>query len=132
MTEPTPLFEQTQAALGPSTATSTPVDSTEPGTSRTAAPADQPPTFRTPSPDAGHEAIRGPLEQAIDDLAQTVADLAATTASADLLQMIVGFFQNNIDALLTDLADLHDQVNTLTAALPPPEPAQAGTPTDGS
>lgn len=73
----------------------------------------EPGDYRTPSPDEGHEAIRAPLAQAIDDLSQTTADAYfLTDALFDLL-----------DSALTAIDDLTARVAALEPA--PEEPSSA-------
>ena len=97
-----------------------------------------PPDYRTPSPDAGHEALRAPLAQAIDDLAATVADLANTKATGsanragvddayfltDLLFDLLGSALTQLDTQATQIADLTARLAVLEPAVftTPPAP----------
>lgn len=79
-------------------------------------PDSDPPDYRTPVPDEGHEAIRRPLAQAIDDLAEAALGVEDAYFLTDLLLGIA-------DNLLTQVDNLQATVAALTAqpdALDPP------------
>lgn len=85
------------------------------------------PDYRDPSPDAGHEAIRKPLADAIDalaDHAQRIDDALllawATSHFAEVTLTTVGAAQAALASLQADLAALTDRVAALEQ---PPTPA---------
>jgi hypothetical protein len=78
------------------------------------------PDYRTPSPDDGHEAIREPLERAIDELAQTVEDLGYTTDDAGLSLDMADTLFVLIDSLMATNNALTERVAALEAAATPP------------
>lgn len=80
------------------------------------------PDYRTPSPDEGHEAIRKPLEKAIDDLARTVADVQANTIGVDDAYFLADTLFELVGAALTAVDDLTARVAVLEAAATPTEP----------
>lgn len=73
------------------------------------------PDYRTPSPDAGHEAIRAPLAQAIDDLRDASVGVDDAYFLTDLLFSLV-------DTLLADVAALTARLAVLEPAVFTPEP----------
>lgn len=105
------------------------------------------PDYRTPSPDEGHEAIRAPLAEAIDNLGEqvariddgfllllTVSDFAqstlntvlAGTAAIGQLQAtatdLTAQFADTVGALTARLDDLAARVTALEQPAPPPAP----------
>lgn len=58
------------------------------------------PDYRTPSPDAGHEAIRKPLAEAIDNLSAVIADLDQTKVGVDDAYFLTDLLFGLIDTLL--------------------------------
>lgn len=85
------------------------------------------PDYRTPSRDDGHEAIRAPLAQAIDDLAAAVAAGNQNAAGVDdsyfltdLLFSLLDSALAAIDQQTADIADLKARVAVLEPAVPTP------------
>ena len=76
------------------------------------------PDYRTPSPDEGHEAIRAPLAQAIDDLAQAMEDAEANRVGVDDAYFLTGILFDLLGGVLTSLDDLTARLTALEA---PPE-----------
>jgi len=75
------------------------------------------PDYRTPSPDAGHEAIRGPLAQAIDDLSAAVEQLQVHDAQLDAaLALTIGAY-NFAQTALTNFTGLQAAITEQAAAL---------------
>ena len=105
------------------------------------------PDYRTPSPDAGHEAIRAPLAQAIDDLAAAAAQQAVhdDQIEAALLLCLTAFdfaqtvlesvapLQQAVTGLAAQVATLQTAVDDLTGRVTalenppvaPPDPTPA-------
>jgi hypothetical protein len=88
--------------------------------------------LHTPSPDAGHEAIRAPLADAVDRLDDHVSRLDDAFL---LAQVTADFAQSTLDSITAmqeagkqmqaALADLTSRVAALEAASPTPDPPAA-------
>lgn len=63
-----------------------------------AMPASDPPPYRIPSPDLGHESIRGPLAKAIDDLADTALGVEDAYYLTSLLLDVADSLATQLDA----------------------------------
>lgn len=82
------------------------------------------PDYRTPSPDAGHEAIRAPLAQAIDDLTAATSGVSDSYMLTDLLFSLLDGVMAAADDQAAQIADL----TTRLAALEPAVFTQPNTP----
>lgn len=76
--------------------------------------------YRTPSPDEGHEAIRAPLAQAIDDLAEAVANGRANEAGVDDAYFLTDVLFDLLDSVMVANDALAARVEALEAAAIPP------------
>lgn len=79
------------------------------------------PDYRTPSPDEGHEAIRAPLAQAIDDLAQAVDELELNRAGVDDAYFLTDLLFDLLGGALTAIDDLTARLAVLEPAVFTPE-----------
>lgn len=78
------------------------------------------PDFRTPSPDEGHEAIRAPLAQAIDDLADAIEAGHTNRAGVDDAYFLADMLFDLLGSALAAVDDLTARVTALEAAVVPP------------
>jgi hypothetical protein len=78
------------------------------------------PDYRTPSPDAGHEAIRAPLAKAIDDLVAATSGVSDSYMLTDLIFSLLDGVMAAADKQATDLTALTARVTALEP--PPPTP----------
>ncbi len=62
------------------------------------------PAYRVPMPDEGHEAIRGPLAQAVDDLSETVALMAENQAGVQDSYFLTDVLFDLIAQIAADVA----------------------------
>jgi hypothetical protein len=71
------------------------------------------PDFRTPSPDEGHEAIRAPLAQAIDDLADAVGDLDNAKLGVDDAYFLTDLLFDLLDGVMAASGELTVRIDVI-------------------